>query len=145
MLDYLTEPRGCSIYSVLERWLVNLMETRGGRRGGGALAQTISGFHRGGLIGDHRICLTRPTATWKDARARGAWSVSGQRRRGPIWPTTIQVGATNSPSIGSQFIWLQDLYATVIISIPEDTNRSDDANHDANHDAMVTGGEGRCI
>jgi hypothetical protein len=52
MLDYLTEPRECSIYSVLERWLVNLMGTRGGRREGGALAQTISGFQRGGLTSD---------------------------------------------------------------------------------------------
>jgi hypothetical protein len=55
MLDYLTESRVCSIYSVLERWLVNLMETRGGWRGGGALAQTISGFLRGGLTGDEPV------------------------------------------------------------------------------------------
>jgi hypothetical protein len=55
MLDYLTEPRVCSIYSVLEWWPVNLMETRGGRRGGGALAQTISGFHRGGVTGDEPV------------------------------------------------------------------------------------------
>ena len=55
MLDYLTEPRECSIYSVLERWLVNLMGTRGGRRGGGALAHTIGGHNRGNLTGDHRI------------------------------------------------------------------------------------------
>jgi hypothetical protein len=58
VLDYLAEPRVRAIYSVLERWSVNLMETRGGRRGEGALAQMISGFHRGGLTGDHRICLT---------------------------------------------------------------------------------------
>jgi hypothetical protein len=63
VLDYLAEPRVCAIYSVLERWPVNLMETRGGRRGGGALAQMISGFHHGGLTSDHQICLMRPTAT----------------------------------------------------------------------------------
>ena len=51
MLDYLAEPRVSAIYSVLERWPVNLMETRGGRRGG-ALAHTISGFHYGRLTGD---------------------------------------------------------------------------------------------
>jgi hypothetical protein len=34
MLEYLTEPRVCSIYRALERWPVNLNETRGGRRGG---------------------------------------------------------------------------------------------------------------
>jgi hypothetical protein len=55
MLDYLTEPRVCSIYSVFERWLVNLMGTRGGRRGGGALAHMIGGHNRGILTGDHRI------------------------------------------------------------------------------------------
>ena len=44
-----------SIYSVLERWPVNFMETHDGRRGGGALAQTISGFHRGGLTGDEPV------------------------------------------------------------------------------------------
>jgi hypothetical protein len=55
MLDYLTESRVCSIYSVLERWPVNFMETHDGRRGGGALAQTISGFHRGGLTGDEPV------------------------------------------------------------------------------------------
>jgi hypothetical protein len=54
MFDYLTEPRVCSIYSVLERWPVNLMETCGGQRGG-ALAHTISGFHRGGLTGDELV------------------------------------------------------------------------------------------
>jgi hypothetical protein len=40
----------------LERWLVNLKETRGGRRGGRALAQTIGGIYRGGLTGDDRMC-----------------------------------------------------------------------------------------
>jgi hypothetical protein len=64
VLDYLVEPRVCTIYSVLERWPVNWTETCGGRRGGGALAHTISGFHYGRLTSDHRICLTRPTATW---------------------------------------------------------------------------------
>jgi hypothetical protein len=55
MLHYITEPRVCSIYCVFERWLVNLMGTRGGRRGGGALAHTIGGHNRGNLTGDHRI------------------------------------------------------------------------------------------
>jgi hypothetical protein len=55
MLDYLTEPRVCSIYSLLERWPVNLMEMCGGQRGGGVLAQTISGFHRGRLTGDELV------------------------------------------------------------------------------------------
>ena len=55
VLDYLTDAMVCSIYSVLERWPVNLMETRGGRRGGGALAQTISGFHRGRLTSDEPV------------------------------------------------------------------------------------------
>jgi hypothetical protein len=54
MRDYLTEPRVCSIYSVFERWLVNWTETRDGQRGG-ALAHTISGFHRGRLIGDEPV------------------------------------------------------------------------------------------
>jgi hypothetical protein len=38
MLEYLTEPRVCSIYRALEWWTVNLKETRDSRRGG-ALAQ----------------------------------------------------------------------------------------------------------
>ena len=54
MLDYLTKPRVCSIYSVFERWIVNFMGTRDGRRGG-ALTHTIGGHNRGNLTGDHRI------------------------------------------------------------------------------------------
>ena len=52
MRNYLTEPRVHSIYSMLERWPVNWTKTRGVRSGGGALAHTISGFHRGRLTGD---------------------------------------------------------------------------------------------
>jgi hypothetical protein len=52
MRIYLAEPLLRSIYSMLERWLVNLTETRGGRRGGGVLVHTISGFHRGRLTDD---------------------------------------------------------------------------------------------
>jgi hypothetical protein len=55
MLEYLTEPRVCSIYWTLERWLMNLKETRGGRRGGRALVQAIGGIYRGGLTGDDRM------------------------------------------------------------------------------------------
>jgi hypothetical protein len=62
--DYPTDPMVCSIYSVRERWPVNWTKTRGGQRGRGALAQALSGFHRGGPSSDHRICLTRLTATW---------------------------------------------------------------------------------
>ena len=58
VLDYLTDAMVCSIYSVLERWPVNLMETRGGRRGKGSLVQELHVFHRGGLTGDHRVCIT---------------------------------------------------------------------------------------
>jgi hypothetical protein len=45
MLEYLTEPRLCSIYRALKRWLVNLNSCGGGWRGGGggALAHTIGG------------------------------------------------------------------------------------------------------
>jgi hypothetical protein len=39
MGDYTTELMACSIYRSPERWPVNLKETRGGRRDGGALAQ----------------------------------------------------------------------------------------------------------
>ena len=55
MLEYLTEPRVCSIYWTLEWWPVNLSSRGGGRREGDALAQAISGFHRGELSGDHRM------------------------------------------------------------------------------------------
>jgi hypothetical protein len=55
MLEYLTEPRVCSIYRALERWPVNL-STRGGDQGeGGALAQAIGGIYRGKLTGDQRM------------------------------------------------------------------------------------------
>jgi hypothetical protein len=56
MLEYLMEPRGCSIYRTLDRWLVNLKETRGGRRGGRVLAQAIGGIYRGGLTLDDQTC-----------------------------------------------------------------------------------------
>jgi hypothetical protein len=56
MLEYLTEPRVCSIYRALEWWPMNLKETRGGRRGGRALAQAIGGSYYGGLTGDDRVC-----------------------------------------------------------------------------------------
>jgi hypothetical protein len=62
--NYIAEPRVCSIYRALERWPVNLRSRGGDRREGDALAQAISGFHRGELTGDHRICITRATATW---------------------------------------------------------------------------------
>jgi hypothetical protein len=55
MLEYLTEPRVCSIYRALERWPVNLSSRGGGRREGGALAQVIGGNYRGKLTGDHRM------------------------------------------------------------------------------------------
>jgi hypothetical protein len=54
----------CSIYRALERWPDNLRLRGGDQREGDALAQAISGYHRGELIGDHRICITRATATW---------------------------------------------------------------------------------
>jgi hypothetical protein len=44
MLEYLTEPRVCSIYRDLEWWPVNLNSRGGGRRGGGALAHAIGGI-----------------------------------------------------------------------------------------------------
>jgi hypothetical protein len=56
MLEYLTKPRGCSIYRTLDWWLVNLKETRGGRRGGRVLAQAIDGIYHGGLAGDDQTC-----------------------------------------------------------------------------------------
>jgi hypothetical protein len=62
--DYPTDSMVCSIYSIHERWPVNWTKTHGGRRGRGALAQALSGFHRGGPSGNHRICLTRLTVTW---------------------------------------------------------------------------------
>jgi hypothetical protein len=55
MLEYLMEPRVCSIYRALERWLVNLFSRGGGRREGGALAETIGANYRGKLTGDHRM------------------------------------------------------------------------------------------
>jgi hypothetical protein len=45
----------CSIYRALERWPVNLKDTRGGQRGGGVLAHAIGGNYRGKLTGDHRM------------------------------------------------------------------------------------------
>jgi hypothetical protein len=54
MLEYLTEPRACSIYRALEWWPVNLSSRGGGRRGG-ALAQAIGGNYRGKLTDDHRM------------------------------------------------------------------------------------------
>jgi hypothetical protein len=53
MLEYLTEPRVCSIYRALERWPVNLNSRGGDQRGGGALAHAIGGHYRGKLTGDH--------------------------------------------------------------------------------------------
>jgi hypothetical protein len=64
VLDYLTDPTAHSIYRLPGRWPVNLGWRGGGRRRRVALAQAISGFHRGGLTGDHRTCITRVTATW---------------------------------------------------------------------------------
>jgi hypothetical protein len=55
VLDYLAEPRVHSIYSVLERWAVNLKKMRGGRRGKRLLALAIRGVHRGRLTGDERV------------------------------------------------------------------------------------------
>jgi hypothetical protein len=55
MLEYLTEPRVCSIYRALERRLVNLSSCNGSRKERGALAQAIGGIYRGKLTCDHRM------------------------------------------------------------------------------------------
>jgi hypothetical protein len=55
VLEYLAEPRVCSIYRALERWPVNLSSRGGSRREGGALAQVIGGNYHGKLTGDHRM------------------------------------------------------------------------------------------
>jgi hypothetical protein len=55
MLEYLIEPRVCSIYRALERWPMNLSSRGGGRRERGALAQAIGGIYRGKLTGDQRM------------------------------------------------------------------------------------------
>jgi hypothetical protein len=55
MLEYLTEPRVCSIYKALEWWPVNLKETHDGQRKGWALAHAIGGNYRGKLTGEHRM------------------------------------------------------------------------------------------
>jgi hypothetical protein len=55
MQEYLMESRVCSIYKALERWPVNLKETRDGRREGWALAHAIGGNYRGKLTSDHRM------------------------------------------------------------------------------------------
>jgi hypothetical protein len=55
VLDYLAEPRVRSIYSMLERWPVNLKKTRGGRRVRRALSRELGGFHCGELTGDGQM------------------------------------------------------------------------------------------
>jgi hypothetical protein len=55
ILEYLAEPRVCSIYRALERWPVNLSSRGGGLRERGALAQAIGGIYRGKLTSDHRM------------------------------------------------------------------------------------------
>jgi hypothetical protein len=71
VLDYLTEPKAHSIYRLRGWWHVNLEWRGGGQRRRVALVRAISGFHRGGLIGDHRTCMTRLTATW--LKCRDTW------------------------------------------------------------------------
>jgi hypothetical protein len=55
VLDYLAEPMAHSIYRIPERWPMNLRWRGGSWRKKRALSQEISGFHRGGLTGDHQI------------------------------------------------------------------------------------------
>jgi hypothetical protein len=50
--DDLTELGVCSIYSILERWLLIWSRRVGGRREGRTLAQELRVFHRGRLTGD---------------------------------------------------------------------------------------------
>jgi hypothetical protein len=64
MCNYPTVLTACSIYSRHERWPGNWMKTRGGQRNRRSLAQLIRVNYRGKLSVDHRICLTRLTATW---------------------------------------------------------------------------------
>jgi hypothetical protein len=68
VLDYLTDPKAHSIYRLQGWWHVNLEWRGGGRRRRVALVRAISGFHRGGLTGDNRTCMTRLTATWLKCR-----------------------------------------------------------------------------
>ena len=53
--DYTTELTARSIYKKQERQPGIWMTTRGSWRRRGALAQALSGFHRGAPSGDHRI------------------------------------------------------------------------------------------
>jgi hypothetical protein len=52
--NYLAEQAGSVIYSRLERWPVNLRETRGGRRRRRLLARWFVAYYRGKLSNDHR-------------------------------------------------------------------------------------------
>jgi hypothetical protein len=71
VLDYLMDPKARSIYRLRGRWRVNLEWRGGGQRRRVALMRAISGFHRGGLTGDHWTCMTRLTAMW--LKCRGTW------------------------------------------------------------------------
>jgi hypothetical protein len=53
VLDYLTDPKAHSIYRLRGRWPVNLELARWRPERRVALAQAISGFHRGGFTDDH--------------------------------------------------------------------------------------------
>jgi hypothetical protein len=55
MLEFLAEPRVCSIYRALEWWPVNLSSRGGGRRERGALAQAIGDIYCGKLTDDHQM------------------------------------------------------------------------------------------
>jgi hypothetical protein len=71
MLEYLTEPRVCSIYRALEWWSVNLNSRGGGWRGGGCTGARDWWPlpwqpHRRSLDG-----LTWATAVW--LKCRGTW------------------------------------------------------------------------
>jgi hypothetical protein len=55
VLDYLTNPKSCSIYRLQGRWRVNLEWRGGGQRRRVPLVRAVSGCNRDNLIVDHWI------------------------------------------------------------------------------------------
>jgi hypothetical protein len=93
MLEYLTEPRVCSIHRALERWPVNLNETRGGRRVGEVTGAVIHGNCGIRSHDDHWVTIT----THGDV-VKGTNSGDGRKATSPVQVVEEQQGHSSPNS-----------------------------------------------
>jgi hypothetical protein len=103
MLEYLKEPRVCSIYRAVERWPLNSNETRGGRRGGEVTGAVIRGNCGIRSHDDHWVTIATHGDIVNGRRCgtimvKGANSGDGRKATSPVQVVEEQQGHSSPNS-----------------------------------------------